>query len=177
MSLYHLCYIVHECVHAKLLQSCPTLCDPMDGSLPGSSVHGIFQARILEWVAISFSRRSSQPRDQSCLSSVSCIGRWDLHPQRHLESPYYITKVKVKSDSVSPWAVAHQTPPSMGFFRQEYWSGLPFPSPGDLPDPGIEPGSPALQVDALPSEPPGKSLLYNKILQNLVTSSSKYYIS
>ena len=47
-------------------------------------------------------------------------------------------------------------PPSVGFSRQECWSGLPFPSPGDLPDPGIEPGSPALQADALPAEPPGK---------------------
>ena len=54
------------------------------------------------------------------------------------------------------WTVAHQTPPSMGFSRQEYWSGLPFPSPGDLPDAGIEPGSPALEADALISEPPGK---------------------
>ena len=54
------------------------------------------------------------------------------------------------------WTVAHQAPPSMGFSRQEYWSGLPFPSPGDLPHPGIEPGSPALQADALPSETPGK---------------------
>jgi len=53
------------------------------------------------------------------------------------------------------WTVAHQTPPSMGFSRQEYWSGLPFPSPEDLPDPGIEPKSPALQADALTSEPPG----------------------
>ena len=49
-----------------------------------------------------------------------------------------------------------QAPLSMGFSRQECWSGLPFPSPGDLPNPGIEPGSPALQADALPSEPPGK---------------------
>ena len=55
-----------------------------------------------------------------------------------------------------PWTVAYQAPPSMGFSRQECWSGLPFPSPGDLPDPGIELGSPALQADALPSEPPGK---------------------
>ena len=54
----------------------------------------------------------------------------------------------------TPWSVAYQAPPSMGFSRQEYWSGLPFPSPGDLPNPGIEPGSPALEVDALPSEPP-----------------------
>ena len=88
-------------------------------------------------------------------------------------------KVKVKSLSrvrlfVTPWTVAHQAPPSMGFSkqeywsglpflsssmgfsRQEYWSGLPFPSPGDLPNPGIEPGSPAFQADVLTSEPPGK---------------------
>jgi len=56
----------------------------------------------------------------------------------------------------TPWSVAYQDPLSMEFSRQEYWSGLPFPSPGDLPDPGIEPVSPALQADALPSEPPGK---------------------
>ena len=59
---------------------------------------------------------------------------------------------------VTPWTVAHQTPPSMGFSRQEYWSGLPFPSPGDLPDPGIEPRSPALRADALLSQLPGNSI-------------------
>ena len=69
-------------------------------------------------------------------------------------------KVKVKSLSrvrlfATPWTVAYQAPRSMGFSRQEYWSGLPFPSPGDLPNPGIEPGSPALQTDTLPSEPLG----------------------
>ena len=64
----------------------------------------------------------------------------------------------VVSDSANPWTVAYQAPPSMGFSRQEYWSGLPFPSPGDLPDPGIKPGSSALQPDALPSEPPGKAM-------------------
>ena len=57
---------------------------------------------------------------------------------------------------VTPWTVAHQAPLSMGFSRQEYWSGLPFPPPGDLPSPGIKPQSPALQADPLPSEPPGK---------------------
>ena len=56
----------------------------------------------------------------------------------------------------TPWTVAYQAPPSMGFSWQECWSGLPFPSPGDLPDSGIEPGSPTLQADALLSEPPGK---------------------
>ena len=56
----------------------------------------------------------------------------------------------------TPWTVAHQAPPSVGFSRQEYCSGLPFPSPGDLPDPGIEAGSPTFQADALTSEPPGK---------------------
>ena len=73
-------------------------------------------------------------------------------------------KVKVKSLSpvqlfVTPWAIAYQAPPSVEFSRQEYWSGLPFPSPGDLPNPGIEPGSPALQADALPPEPPGGSVV------------------
>ena len=56
----------------------------------------------------------------------------------------------------TPWTVAYQAPPSIAFSRQEYWSGLPFPSPGDLPDPGVEPGSPSFQADALTSEPPGK---------------------
>ena len=56
----------------------------------------------------------------------------------------------------TPWTVAHQASLSMGFSRQEYWSGLPFPSPGNLPDPGVEPGSPTLQADSLPSEPPGE---------------------
>ena len=86
---------------AKSLQSCPTQYDPIDGLLPGSSVPGILQARTLEWVAISFSNG----------------GKW---------------KVKVKSPSrvrllVTPWTAAHQAPPSMGFFRQEYWSGVPLP--------------------------------------------------
>ena len=88
---------------AKSLQSCPTLCDPTDGSPPGSPVPGILQARTLEWVAISFSN----------------AGKW---------------KVKVKSLSraqlvATPWTAAHQAPPSMGFPRQEYWSGVPLPSP------------------------------------------------
>ena len=74
-----------------------------------------------------------------------------------------VLSMKVKGKSLSHvrlfatlWTVAHQAPPSMGFSRQEYWNGLPFPSPGDLPDPGIEPRSPALESDALTSEPPGK---------------------
>ena len=88
---------------AKSLQSCPTLCDPTDASPPGSSVPGILQARKLEWVAISFSN----------------AGKW---------------KVKVKSLSrvrllATPWTATHQAPPSMGFSRQEYWSGVPLPSP------------------------------------------------
>ena len=61
--------------------------------------------------------------------------------------------------SATPWTVAHQAPLSMEFYRQEHWSGLPFPSPEDLPDPGIKPGSPELLADSLPSEPPGKSKL------------------
>ena len=88
---------------AKSLQSCLTLCDPIDGSPPGSPVPGILQARTLEWVAISFSN----------------AWKW---------------KVKLKSLShtrllATPWTAAHQAPPSLGFSRQEHWSGLPFPSP------------------------------------------------
>ena len=87
---------------AKSLQSCLTLCDPIDGSPPGSPVPGILQARTLEWVVISFSN----------------AWKW---------------KVKVKSlscvrPSVTPWTAAFQAPPSMGFSRQEYWSGVPLPS-------------------------------------------------
>ena len=101
----------------------------MDCSPPGSSVHGISQARLLGWMVISFSRRSF---------TLVCVSR-------SVTSGYFET----------PWAVALQTPLSMGFSRQEYWSGLPLPSPGDLPNPGIESGSPTLQADSLPSEPPG----------------------
>ena len=84
--------------------------------------------------------------------------------------------MKVKSLShvrlfATPWTVALQAPPSMGFSRQEYWSGLPFPSPGDLPDPGIEPRSPTLQADALTSEPPGKPK-YVKYMDKIRTFQS-----
>ena len=72
-----------------------------------------------------------------------------------------VNKAEVKSFScvqllVTPWTIAYQAPQSMGFSRQEYWSGVPFPSPGDPPYPGVEPGSPALWADALSSKPPGK---------------------
>ena len=83
--------------------------------------------------------------------------------------------MKVKSLSrvrlfVTPWTIAYQAPRSMGFSRQECWSGLPFSSPGNLPDPGIEPRSPTLQANALPSEPPGK-------LENVVQFSSVQSLS
>ena len=75
--------------HAKSLQSCLPLRDPMDCSLQGSSVHGIIQARILEWVAISFSRGSPQPRDRTCTSCVSCLGRSILYYYCHVGSPEF----------------------------------------------------------------------------------------
>ena len=128
-------------------QSCLTLWDPTDCSLPGSSVHGILQARILEWVAIPFCGGYSWPRDWT---QVSCLAgrfftmrKWTLL----LLSPVRLF--------ATPWTVARQAHLSMEFPRQEYWSGLPFPSPEYLPNPGIEPRSPALQADPLPSEPPG----------------------
>ena len=95
-----LCFVLVNAAAAKSLQSCPTLCSPIDGSPPGSSVPGILQARILEWAAISFSN--------ACMHAKSL----QLCPL-----------------CVTPWTAAHQAPLSMGFSRQEYWSGLPFPSP------------------------------------------------
>ena len=98
------------------------------------------------------------------LPSPPCI--W---PRAGLQGEVKV-KVKMKVKSLSrvrlcdPWTVAHQAPLSMGFSRQEYWSELPFPSPGDLPDPGIEPRSPTLQADALTSAPPGKPLVRAKCL-------------
>ena len=108
----------------------------MDCNLLGASVHGTLQARILEWVAIPFSRRSSWPRDWN---HVSCTaGR-------------FLTTEPPGNSTL--WTVACQVPLSMGLSRPEYWSGLPWPPPGDLPDPGIKPASPATsasQVNSLP---------------------------
>ena len=77
---YHLLPLGLHSLRAKLLRSCLTLCDSMDCSPPGSSVHGILQAKILEWAAMPSSRGSSWPRDWTCVSYVSCIGRWVLYP-------------------------------------------------------------------------------------------------
>ena len=148
---------------AKSLQSCPILCDPMDHSPPGSSVHGILQARILERVAISSSRRSFQPRDPSCVPYISCTGGQVLYHERHLgslqfSSVQWLSRVQLFA---TLWTVAHQAPLSMGFSKQEYWSGLPWPPPGDLPNPGIEPASPvppALAGRFFTTEPPGDPL-------------------
>ena len=87
---------------AKLLQSCPTLCDPRDGSPPGSPVPGILQARTLEWVAISFSN----------------AWKWKVKVKSLSHVPLLATS----------WTAAHQAPLSMGFSRQEYWSEVPLPS-------------------------------------------------
>ena len=89
-------------MHAKSFHSCPTFCDPMDCSPPGSSVHEILQARILEWVAMSSSRGSSLPRDRICISYVSYIGRWVLYHWSHLRSPMgLLITVQKKKKSIS----------------------------------------------------------------------------
>ena len=167
-------------------------CNTTESSPWGSSVYGISKARILEWVAISFSRRSSQPKDWTC---VFCIaGKFFMadplrtptlwHSQASLDSHYSIlfrtlwvplerfwieTNKKVNmyicylftsllSDFVTLCSAASQAPLSLGFSRQQYWTGLPCPHPGDLPNPGIEPGSPASQKDSLPTESPGNPM-------------------
>ena len=99
------CHFLLQCMKVKreseVAQLCPTLSNPMDCSLPGSSAHGIFQARVLEWGAIAFS-------GGFCISSVQSLSRVQL--------------------LATSWTVAYQAPPSMGFSRQEYWSGVPLPS-------------------------------------------------
>ena len=100
------------------------------------------------------------PRGSEVKASASNVGDLGLIPGQGTKIPHAV-KVKLLSCVrlfETPWTVAYQASPSMGFFRQEYWSGLPFPSPGDLPNSGMEPGSPALEADALSSEPPGKPL-------------------
>ena len=128
---------------AQSFQLCPTLCDPMDSSRAGSSVHGILQARMLECV----SRPSFQGIFPTLGSNLSLpLWRQILCLLSHLSSVQLLSRVQLFS---TPWTVAHQALLSMGFSKQEYWSRLPCPPSGDLPDPGIEPGSPTLQVDSL----------------------------
>ena len=88
----------HYMLACLVSQSCPTRCNLIDGSPPGSSVHGISQARIMEWVVIPFSMGSSQPRDPTHISCVSCIDRWLLYP---LSLLLFISKLqKFKTTSV-----------------------------------------------------------------------------
>ena len=134
--------------------------------------------RILEWVAYPFSCRSSRPRNRIGVSGITggFYINWAMREApfvskcciiSHGESPSWFTHLRplvetlcvsrsVVFNSATPWTITHQAPPSVEFSRQEYWSGLSFPSPGDLPDPGIEARSSALQADSSPSEPPGK---------------------
>ena len=178
-------------------QSCLTLCDRMDCSLPGFSVRGVLQARILEWVTISFSRGFSWCRDWTHIYSLSNFqiyttgllttvtmlyitsselifplnSKWwtmrtsdykffflNTIPRNQTFSTLLTALIQSNKHLLilmlshvqlvpTPWTVACQAPLSMGFSRQEYWSGLPFLPSEDLPDPGIEPMSPALQVD------------------------------
>ena len=111
------CHFLLQCMKVKsereVAQSCPTISDPMDCSPPGSSVHGIFQARVLEWGVIAFSQE-----------------HWSVYI-------FFVVSVAQACPTLhDPHGL------SMKFSRQEYWRGLPFPSPGDLPDPGIKLGSP-----------------------------------
>ena len=142
---------------AKLLHSCLTLCNPMDYSLPASSVYWDSPASLLEWVTMPFSRVSSPPRDQTSISYDSRIGRKVLYHQHLLGGESESEVIQLCLTLPPQGTVTYQAPLSMGFSRQECWSGLPFASLEDRPDPGTKPGSPALQAVALPSEPPGKA--------------------
>ena len=99
---YHSTLTAAAATAAKSLQSCPTLCDPIDVSPPGSPAPGILQARTLEWVAVSFSNAWKWKSEREVAQSCPTLA--------------------------TPWTEAHQAPPSMGFSRKEYWSGVPLPS-------------------------------------------------
>ena len=163
-----------------------TLCDPMACSMPGSSVHGNLQNTGVG---------SRSPLQGIFLTQGSNIGRffsiWATREAYYCQwlSLFFkeasFSNVCVKSLScvrlfATRETVARKAPLPMGFSRQEYWSGLPFPSPGDLPNPGIEPGSPALQAEALSSEPPGKPSSSNnqyQIVGYLIVISTRLFVS
>ena len=108
----------------------------------------------------------------SCAASLCGLG---FLTTRNLDSK---SKCPEKSESVSPLVMSDSLQPhglSMGFSRKGYWSGLPFPSPGDLPDPVVEPGSPALQADSLPSEPPRRYALMSLPQRPCKTTSTLFY--
>ena len=142
---------------SEAAQSCQTLWDPMDCSLPSSLVHGIFQARVLTWVTISLSRGSSWPRD---LTQVSCIAGQCFVVWATRESPSHSNVLCLVSQSCPTLCDPMDcSPPGScvhGILQARILEWLPCPTPGDLPNPGIKPRSPALQADSLPSEPPGK---------------------
>ena len=119
------------------------LCNPMSVACQTPLSMGFFQARILEWVVLSFSRGFSWSRDGTHISCVSCTGSQILYDSTTCLSYAVLCLHGLQPTRLlCPW----------GFSRQEYRSGLPCPPPEDLPDPGIEPRSPASQVDSLPSE-------------------------
>ena len=138
VSLFCICFLLScyfwedlsSCLAAaaKSLQSCLTLCDPIDGSPSGSPVPGILQARTLEWIAIFFSQ----------------AWKWKWSHS-------------VVSDLVTPWTAAHQAPPSMGFSRQEYWSGVPLPSPNICLAASLFSHCPTL-CDPIDGSPPGSPI-------------------
>ena len=129
-------------IESEVTQSCLTVCDPTDRSLQGTSVHGIFQARVLEWVVISFSRGLSQPRDWT---QVSCIvGRFFIS---------WATR-ESKNTEVDSLSLLQVWPRSL-LTQELKW-------PRNWNDPGIKPETPALQADSLPTELSGHSVLHNK---------------
>ena len=152
---------MHIWSEVKSLSRVPLFVTPWTVAYQAPPSLGFSSQGILEWVAISFSRRSSQPRDWTQVSHI--VGRsftvsleedgkclccsvvenalevkWS---RSVMSNSFFFFHVQLVA---SPWTVAHYAPLSMGFSRQEYWSGLPFPSPGDLPNPGIETRSPTL---------------------------------
>ena len=199
---------------SEVAQSCLTLHNPMDYSLPGSSINGIFQARVLEWGAIAFSENMVQLKltpemfECSAKGGMGCKSHGPgednldgynpacrINPNRNKErqetertqygmrlwTQPSLTQFSLVQFFATLWTIVCQAPLSMGFSRQEYWSGLPCPLPGDLPNPRIKPASPAslaLQVDSLPQSHGGNldpATCKTKSTSGLCSFESQYY--
>ena len=145
-------------------QLCPTLCDPMDHSPPNSSIHGDSPGKNTGVGCHAFLQGICPTQGSTQVSRIAG-GFFTILATK--EARVYIVSVSrsVVSDSAMPWTTAYQAALSLRFSRQGYWSGLPFPSPGHLPNPGIEPGSPALQADSLLTELQGKPMCIHICLE------------
>ena len=157
----HGCFSLKKKLFHKILQGTVLYLHPCThvaislGSVPRSGIVGSIDKCSFNGLAKCLIKRQC---NVDSWPEISLKGRVAYVSWLHQYISEWVKSLSRVRLFATPWTVAYQAPPSMGFSRQEYWSGLPFPSPGDLPDPGIKPRSPAFQANALTSELPGKPI-------------------